>query len=120
MTLSPSQRLEAYRWAYDEMEIGQAAYGFICGNLKNWCVEFENIDMGDFYDIKVLELFPELEMFKPDHNQFPYAFPCNAWFQYNDHGQCERLTVLAFCIAMIQTDLDSDDYETAFINSLKD
>lgn len=88
--MTPSDRLEAYRWAKENLHNEP----FMCWGLHDWC-ESKGIDFGGrkgAFDGTIMNMFPEFSKQKPKK-----PFSRNVWFERNDIQS--RHLVLSRCIA---------------------
>lgn len=86
--LTTKQRNQAYRWAYNELDcfLSLNKYSGICSLLSNW---LDNRYGGISRPQEMVGYFDEFKLFE-QVNMY--------WFDNSE----ERLTCLAFCIAMTE------------------
>lgn len=95
--LKDKQRLIAYKWAYEKIYEGRNFGGNgMCIWLRDWVRQ----NNGFCFCFDVPNIFEEFNLFNPGDR--------TVWFDDNKKGNIERLTVLSFCIAMIETALSTE------------
>lgn len=95
-TLTPSQRLAAYKWALENFRTLDFAYPFICQVLKKWLDD--NKVMRQWPSYKLLyKNFPEFRNRKPKG-----VLLNDSWFAPTESGNAQREALLKECIMEVE------------------
>lgn len=100
-TLSPHQRLEAYKWALDEIKKGDCFWPFICSQLRDWY--WDNVRNMNLSNEMVQSLFIEFGNRKPSFVQGG-----GRWFPDNEPGNAQREALLKECIVEVEKLIESE------------